>query len=688
MTQSHRNRLRGASLLVIATALYIAAVTGSLYVLETAYYNPAKRELIARYLDEGKYIDFDAATQASSVLKQYAYRRAQGQSREQLEPLRQQGRKAMEALLNSSPTAVRAVLEDTAGNTLIEVARPGRLEENHDWSNRLLTGDFIRETRQSFQDQNLNPIGRFRLSMTTAKNNSDIETLTTKYRWFMIGSVLLLTLIYYLLMRLVLLPLSRVLNYMQFKGRKSSPIIPSPKSPLERAYNNLARDAALTRLSKDLREYISSEGLSHIEPVLDRVPETVRQIVGTARQIAGASECQVWIFVSDDDNLHWHAEKCFREPDAGEEAQRAAFEKLVEERLHQYPPSEDESRWRRQIISPERGGVDPFFCDVVSSTEGRLLMLVIRGTTSHPNDWWTDLYSRIAQELRYAINSVAEQRRMILQEKSKANISLSRNLGHDLTNIIATSKLELMTVRAFLSLDAEQVKESPEKEKLFKESLEALLNNTRFLQEIVNLYRSFSYLQKPKFETVCLTELVHDVCELYQLSISTSIKIKEELADHLPETRVEPRLLRLALFNLLTNAADAIKRATSAESPEGTITIYTKHDKKHGRLEIRVADTGTGICDEEGNLLSPETLSDIFHLGFSTKANQEGEGLGLNWVQTIVREFHRGDISASNRPEGGAQFAIRLPIVKESDEEPVRPSPPPAELDKPHLQKV
>ncbi|HMZ51180.1 MAG TPA: ATP-binding protein, partial [Candidatus Sumerlaeota bacterium] len=71
-----------------------------------------------------------------------------------------------------------------------------------------------------------------------------------------------------------------------------------------------------------------------------------------------------------------------------------------------------------------------------------------------------------------------------------------------------------------------------------------------------------------------------------------------------------------------------------------------------------------GIRDEHGKLLQEDRLPEIFRLGFSTKENQEGEGLGLNWVQTIVREFHGGELVAQNHAKGGARFTIRLPIKK------------------------
>jgi hypothetical protein len=52
----------------------------------------------------------------------------------------------------------------------------------------------------------------------------------------------------------------------------------------------------------------------------------------------------------------------------------------------------------------------------------------------------------------------------------------------------------------------------------------------------------------------------------------------------------------------------------------------------------------------------------VFHLGYSTKDKQEGEGLGLNWVHSIIADFHNGRVVPRNRPEGGAEFSVYLRI--------------------------
>ncbi len=657
-------RLLGPSLLAVSTILYLGAMAGTLYTLEQAYYNPAKWDVIQKLMTDGDYYDRGRASTMSRLAREFVVRRAAARPAPQIEEARENARMAMEALVEAEGhdhIVAVTVLDGDGEEVLLSVDRRERIRAQHDFSNSLLTRDFERTARQSVTREvggELESLGIIQIHVTTARGFPQIEAVTARYRLAMIGSVVFITLVYWALLYFVLLPVTRVIGSMQGREGSESPIIDDPRSFLERVYNLLARDATLTRFSKELRDLISSSGLSHADPVLEQVPSLVRRLTGV-------DGCQVWTFSQRVSTSQWQAERVYTIPGGKDLA--TSLEKPLLKAIAKHDPVDHPEEWSARV-KPTLGGKSqsaPCFVDLLRMSSDRFSLLVIAAPEGAPplTQWKADFYTRISTELRYALSSVEDQRRLILQEKSKANISLSRNLGHDLTNIIATSKLDLMSVKAFLSLTPEAVKDSPAKARLFRESLEALLNNTRFLQEIVNLYRSFSYLQKPKFEEAEIADLVRDVVQLYQLSLSRNIDIGTDVPDKLASVRVEPRLLRLALFNLLTNATDAIKQATSADSPAGSITVRARLRRHGEQVEISVEDTGTGIRDESGRLLKQDAIAEIFRLGYSTKQNQEGEGLGLNWVQTIVREFHGGDIIAYNRRERGACFAIRLPLV-------------------------
>jgi C4-dicarboxylate-specific signal transduction histidine kinase len=70
-----------------------------------------------------------------------------------------------------------------------------------------------------------------------------------------------------------------------------------------------------------------------------------------------------------------------------------------------------------------------------------------------------------------------------------------------------------------------------------------------------------------------------------------------------------------------------------------------------GRVKVSVRDNGDGI--------TPENLSRLFEPFFTTKPSGKGLGLGLVISMGIAHDIG-GDLSAGNRPEGGAEFVLLL----------------------------
>ena len=105
-------------------------------------------------------------------------------------------------------------------------------------------------------------------------------------------------------------------------------------------------------------------------------------------------------------------------------------------------------------------------------------------------------------------------------------------------------------------------------------------------------------------------------------------------------------LLRRAFSNLVRNSLEA---CADADVPA---RVYVRSDITSEGTQLVFEDNGPGFA--------PGYLSKVFQPFATTKAN--GTGLGLAIVQKVVVS-HNGSISASNRPEGGAQFRVRFPLV-------------------------
>jgi signal transduction histidine kinase len=109
----------------------------------------------------------------------------------------------------------------------------------------------------------------------------------------------------------------------------------------------------------------------------------------------------------------------------------------------------------------------------------------------------------------------------------------------------------------------------------------------------------------------------------------------------------EQRLVQV-FINLLANARDA--------SPEGgEVRIIGKRDGYSAMIEV--IDEGSGIA--------PQQLDHIFEPFYTTKAPNQGTGLGLSLVYSIVEE-HYGNIQVDSplNTIGGTAVRIRLPAYE------------------------
>ncbi len=128
-------------------------------------------------------------------------------------------------------------------------------------------------------------------------------------------------------------------------------------------------------------------------------------------------------------------------------------------------------------------------------------------------------------------------------------------------------------------------------------------------------------------------------------------RVVTRIPDDGPLIASDPVLLRHALINLVDNALKF--------SPETSVVeIVLECDSLH--VTCRVLDRGPGLPAQHDGLFERfERLEGSDRVG--------GTGLGL-WIAKNLVEAVGGVISASNRPEGGAEFAVRLPASNSRSE--------------------
>ncbi|MCP4006317.1 MAG: PAS domain S-box protein [bacterium] len=127
-------------------------------------------------------------------------------------------------------------------------------------------------------------------------------------------------------------------------------------------------------------------------------------------------------------------------------------------------------------------------------------------------------------------------------------------------------------------------------------------------------------------------------------SLKQGVNLSVDIGEGLPGLTIDRPLLTAALESLAENALDAM--------PEGGELWLTAEVMQEPRVvTFIVADTGPGIA--------PEEREKVFEPFYTTRGG--GTGLGLSIARGIVMG-HEGRICVGDRPGGGAQITVEIPL--------------------------
>ncbi len=223
---------------------------------------------------------------------------------------------------------------------------------------------------------------------------------------------------------------------------------------------------------------------------------------------------------------------------------------------------------------------------------------------------------------------------------------MSAGIAHELTQPLNAIKIGNDYLKR--KIEAGQAVSAVELERVST----AVTDQVQRASEIINRLREFG--RKPDFkkEPVDINTIVTDVLKIIgqQLSLN-NINVVYDLDDNLPTILANANRLEQVLFNLVTNARDAIGQLPEDDdgSTERNIIIETYVDGED--VVCAVADTGSGIPDENRDK--------VFEPFFTTKEVGRGMGLGLAITYGIVRDYN-GSITVKSKVGTGTRFEMRF----------------------------
>ncbi|MFF1544959.1 sensor histidine kinase [Streptomyces sp. NPDC058291] len=238
--------------------------------------------------------------------------------------------------------------------------------------------------------------------------------------------------------------------------------------------------------------------------------------------------------------------------------------------------------------------------------------------------------------LAEAFNDLAERRER-LEAQRKALVS---DVAHELRS-------PLTNIRGWLEVTRDGLVEPD------AELLGALHEEALVLQRVIDDLRDLAAADAGALllhrEPVPADELLAQVAAAHRVAADGARVALRTETDGTPWLDADPVRLRQALGNLVTNAV----RHTP---PDGTVTLSARGEG--GEVVLTVADTGTGIADDD----LPHVFERFWRAEKSRSRRTGGSGLGLPIVRQLT-DAHGGTAEAASTPGAGSVFTLRLPAA-------------------------
>lgn len=249
--------------------------------------------------------------------------------------------------------------------------------------------------------------------------------------------------------------------------------------------------------------------------------------------------------------------------------------------------------------------------------------------------------------LLMVFSDVTEER-----ELAQAREDLSGMIVHDLRGPLTAITTSLKLLNEIASTDdplARAVKQTTE---MSSRAVRKLLNLVDSLLDISKLESGVISLE---YEPTHLRSLCAGVVdELSPLAQELDVQLSIDIPDEVPILNTDAEKIERVVLNLVDNA---IKFTPSG----GQVTVRAYWPGTYGAdedfLRVEVSDTGPGIPDEY-----KERLFDRYAQIDGQRGRRRGTGLGLTFCRLAI-EAHGGRIWVEDNPQGGALFALTLPVA-------------------------
>ena len=224
-------------------------------------------------------------------------------------------------------------------------------------------------------------------------------------------------------------------------------------------------------------------------------------------------------------------------------------------------------------------------------------------------------------------------------DEERLRNALLSSVSHDLRTPLGVITGAVSTV-----LETPEIPEATRRELLVSAQEEAQRLH-RLVSNLLDITRLEAGSLELRTEWIPFEEVVGAVLNRRELGAEAA-RIRIHLPEHLPLVAMDVVLMEQVLLNLLDNAL-------KYSPPDSLVELKAWAAGKS--FTISITDQGPGISPGE-----EERIFEKLARG-EAASGRPGAGLGLAICKGIVTA-HGGHIQAGNRPQGGAQFLVALPL--------------------------
>jgi signal transduction histidine kinase/CheY-like chemotaxis protein len=240
-----------------------------------------------------------------------------------------------------------------------------------------------------------------------------------------------------------------------------------------------------------------------------------------------------------------------------------------------------------------------------------------------------DLEVALAEQQRAETNLREAQRREVVGQ-------LAGGIAHDFNNLLAV-------ITGYAELVGDRVTDPGARADL-AEITSAAARGAALVRQLLVFARE----ESADTDTSNVNTVVRDLSKLLERTVGADVALVIDAEADPATVQVTTSELEQIVVNLVVNARHAIDSG-------GLISVRTRSDAEAGTVVLEVADDGVGM--------TVDVAARAFEPLFTTRARDEGSGLGLTTVANIARRAG-GVASIDSAPGKGTTVRVVLPVAE------------------------